>query len=550
MRARQFIEKALKEAVEAKGLVWPEQATVEPPRDKRFGDLACNAAMMLAKQAKTNPRQLAEELKDRILAAHEEISTIEVAGPGFLNFTLGQSFWSSLLPRVLEAGEEYGRTDVGGGRKVQVEFVSANPTGPLHIGHGRGAALGDGLTRILRATGHEVLTEYYVNDAGRQMFILGGSILYRARQEKGLDPAEPEDYYKGDYIKNLAREVLDRNPGLMDMEEDEAVAVCREYGMDSILEGIKRDLGDFGVNHEVWFSEKSLVSSGKVEETFQSLRDRNMAYDEDGALWFRSTELGDDKDRVLKKSNGDLTYFASDIAYHDDKYRRGFDLVVDIWGADHHGYVPRMKAAVQALGKDPEDNFTVILVQLVTLLRGGEPVAMSTRAGEFETLADVVQEVGADAARFIFLSRKSDSPLEFDLELVKQKTMENPVYYVQYAHARIRSMLRKAREQDVTAPDPERDILSLLDTEEDLIIFRLLDQYPDILASAARTLSPHLVTFHLRELAQGLHRYYTVNQVLSAEGDLAGARLLLVTAVARVLKNGLNVLGIDAPERM
>ena len=377
---------------------------------------------------------------------------------------------------------------MGNGTKVQVEYVSANPTGPLHIGHGRGAALGDSLTRILEKAGYDVEAEYYINDAGRQMLILGGSILYRARQIAGQDVAEPEDFYKGDYIADIARDVMAAHPNLLDMPEDEATEICKVFGKDIILEGIKEDLAAFGVRHDVWFSEKSLVEDGKVDETFADLTASGMGFEADGAYWFKSTELGDDKDRVLRKSNGDTTYFASDIAYHDNKFKRGFDLVVDIWGADHHGYIPRMMAACEALGK--KGGLHVILVNLVSLLRDGEPIAMSTRAGQFETLKDVVDEVGSDAARFMFLSRKSDSKLDFDLELVKQKTMDNPVYYVQYAHARICSLNKKAAEAGKSAAKVSPDSLALLDTSYDMEILQHLDQYPDFVEAAARTSKP------------------------------------------------------------
>ena len=425
MRAKIHLEAALKAVLADKGWEWPEKAVIEPPKDKQFGDMSVNLAMMLAKQAKKAPRAIAED----IMAAMESDSLIEkidIAGPGFLNFTFAPSFWHETVGVIMDAGTDFGSSDMGNGTKVQVEYVSANPTGPLHIGHGRGAALGDSLVRIMEKAGYEVEAEYYINDAGRQMLILGGSILYRARLKKGQDVPEPEDFYKGDYIATIAGEMLKLHPDLLKMDEAEAMELCKNYGMSNILEGIKEDLKAFGVRHDFWFSEKSLVADGKVDETFGDLTESGMGFEQDGAFWFKSTELGDDKDRVLRKSNGDTTYFASDIAYHDNKFKRGFDLVVDIWGADHHGYVPRMMAACEALGK--KGGLHVILVNLVNLLRDGKPIAMSTRAGQFETLKDVVDEVGADACRFMFLSRKSDSKLDFDLELVKQKSMDNPVY--------------------------------------------------------------------------------------------------------------------------
>ncbi|WP_147819579.1 arginine--tRNA ligase [Salidesulfovibrio onnuriiensis] len=547
MRAKLHLESTLKKILADNGWEWPEKAVIEPPKDKQFGDMSANVAMMLAKQAKKAPRQIAEDIAAAV-AGDELIAKVDIAGPGFLNFTFAPSFWQETIAVVREAGEAYGSSDMGKGTRVQVEYVSANPTGPLHIGHGRGAALGDSLCRILEKAGYEVEAEYYVNDAGRQMLILGGSILYRAKEIKGLNPAEPEDYYRGEYIKDIARTVLEQHPDLLEKDEAEAAEICKVIGKDIILEGIKEDLKAFGVRHDVWFSEKSLVDDGMVDETFGDLRKSGLGFDQDGAFWFRATEFGDDKDRVLRKSNGDTTYFASDIAYHDNKFKRGFDHVIDIWGADHHGYIPRMMAACEAIGR--KGQLAVILVNLVNLLRDGQPIAMSTRAGQFETLKDVVDEVGSDAARFMFLSRKSDSGLDFDLELVKQKSMDNPVYYVQYAHARICSMLRKAAEQQAKMADVTPEALTLLDTENDLEILRLLDQYPDFVEAAARGESPHIISIYLRDLASTLHRYYTNCHVLSAEPAVCASRLMLLDSVAGVIRNGLALLGVSAPERM
>jgi len=547
MRAKIHLEKALQKVLADKGFAWPDKAVIEPPKDRRFGDMSANVAMLLAKQAGKPPRAIAEEIQ-AAMADDQRIAAIEIAGPGFLNFTFAPGFWQETVAVIRDAGGAFGASELGKGVRVQVEYVSANPTGPLHIGHGRGAALGDSLVRILEKAGYEVEAEYYVNDAGRQMLILGSSIWYRLKELAGRDVAEPEDYYRGDYIIDIAREVLAANPGILDMDEAAAVEICQEHGMSDILDGIREDLRAFGVRHDVWFSEKSLVADGLVDETFADLRAGGLGFDRDGAFWFRSTQFGDDKDRVLRKSSGDTTYFASDIAYHDHKFKRGFDLVVDIWGADHHGYVPRMMAACEALGK--KGGLHVILVNLVNLLRDGEPVAMSTRAGEFVTLKDVVDEVGADAARFMFLSRKSDSRLDFDLELVKQKTMDNPVFYVQYAHARICSLFAKAAEAGVNPAGPDEASLALLDTEFDMDLLRLLDQYPDYVESAARAQSPHLISSYLQELASTLHRYYTNCHVLSADPALASARLMLLGCVAEVVRDGLGLLGVSAPQSM
>ncbi|QAZ67760.1 arginine--tRNA ligase [Solidesulfovibrio carbinolicus] len=551
MRATAILRDLLASALESQGIAWPVKTTIEPPRDKAHGDLATNVAMMASKAAKKPPRELAESLR-QTLAADPRLASVEVAGPGFLNVAFTPAFWQETVCDVAKAGDGYGLLDIGQGVKIQVEFVSANPTGPLHIGHGRGAAVGDSLARVLRAAGFTVETEYYINDAGRQMRILGMSILYRYKELLGEPVTEPEDYYRGEYVIPLAQDMVDTHGRtLLEMPEAEATDLCRLHGEREILAGIKKDLEDFRVHHDVWFPESTLLAAGAVDAAFTELRDKKLAYDQDGAFWFASTAFGDDKDRVLVKSGGELTYFASDIAYHADKFRRGFDVVVDIWGADHHGYVPRMKACVSALGRDPEASLKVILVQLVNLLRGGEQIAMSTRAGKFETLADVVKEVGADSARFMFLSRKSDSHLDFDLDAVKEKSMDNPVYYVQYAHARVRSLFAKAEERGLAVAETSPELLALLTTDEDLELLKLLEQYPDTVAAAARTFSPHLVSFYLRDLAGRLHRYYTVNPVLTAgSDDLASARLRLLDAVAQTIKNGLDLLGVSAPDKM
>jgi arginyl-tRNA synthetase len=411
--------------------------------------------------------------------------------------------------------------------------------------------MGDSLARILRFAGYDVQTEYYINDAGKQMRLLGLSILLRAREHAGLPVAWPEEYYRGSYVADLAAELLRRNPDLLSLPEDEAVRVCQGYGADEILGGIKADLQAFRVEHQTWFSERSLIEGGAVDRAFARLRENGFCYEQDGALWFATTRLGDDKDRVLRKSDGSLTYFASDIAYHHDKYQRGFALAIDIWGADHHGYAPRMRAAVQALGRQPED-FEVLLIQLVHLLEKGVPVSMSTRAGAFETLADVAREVGVDAARFSFLMRKCDSPLDFDLELVRQRSMENPVYYVQYAHARICALLRRAEERGLRLPENlDAALLTPLETPEDIALLRLADSFEDVAVSAALKLAPHHVGNYLMELAGHLHRYYATHPVLQADDPAScSARLALLRAVGQVLGNGLELLGVSAPEAM
>lgn len=551
MRAKNLLLTLLQNYVASLGLAWPAKAVVEPPREKSFGDIASNIALLLAKKAGKTPRVFAEEAAAYCRAGSSAVESVSVAGPGFINMTCTPAFWRETIPLVEHAGASYGSSHVGGGKKVQIEFVSANPTGPLHIGHGRGAAVGDSLARVLRFAGYGVHTEYYINDAGRQMRLLGLSVWLRVRELAGKPVAWPEDWYRGEYIIDIAREMLGSTPDLAEKPEEEGIDACFEYAMRSILDGIKKDLAEFGVGHDVWYSERALVAGGAVEKAFARLKAAGYTYEKDGALWFRTTDFGDDKDRVLRKSDGSLTYFASDIAYHDDKYNRGFTQVVDIWGADHHGYVPRMRAAVAALGKNA-DQFDVILVQLVNLLRGGEQIAMSTRAGEFETLADVMREVGADASRFMFLSRKSDSHLDFDLELVRQRSMENPVYYVQYAHARIAAVLRKAAERGLALPADAGGVdLALLAEEAELDLMRRMDDFADVAESAALNLAPHHISHYLMEIAGELHSYYAAHQVLGAgDGALTAARLVFLRAVGRVIANGLELLGVGAPESM
>ena len=551
------LQKALIEALktaQARGKL-PQAETpqfvVESTKQADHGDLATNLAMQLARPMKMNPRQIAEALLEHLGDANGVVQKAQVAGPGFINFFLQPTAWLAVVPQILEQGEDFGRGDWGQGRKVNVEFVSANPTGPLHVGHGRGAVWGDTLARLLSFSGFEVSTEYYINDAGNQMNTLGRSVLTRARQLRGSDEVFPEKHYMGMYIKDLAAELLDGGQGqdLLDMPEDEAVALCSKWAADKILGGIKDDLKAFQIEHDVFFSEKSLVDRGGVEAGFEELERLGHLFEKDGALWFRSTDFGDDKDRVVRRSNGETTYFASDIAYHLDKFRRGFTWCIDVWGADHHGYVPRMKAAVEALGHD-RDDLELVLVQLVNLLRSGEPVAMSTRAGEFVTLREVVDEVGSDSARFIFLTRRSEQSLDFDLEVAKQKSMDNPVYYVQYAHTRVKSVLRKAAEAGIALPDPKSADLSLLNLDKEVAMARLLNEFGETMALAAKSLKPHSITYYLQNLAEQFHSYYNAHRVLVDDPGLSAARLVFIQAVGAVIAQGLRVLGVSAPEAM
>jgi arginyl-tRNA synthetase len=525
---------------------------IEMTRDRKFGDYATNVAMILASKTGTKPRDLALDLSERIrgIDGGKDVREVSVAGPGFINLTMSSGFWTRILQTVLEEGGDFAQTDIGAGREVQVEFVSANPTGPLHVGHGRGAALGDALANILQCAGFNVKREYYINDAGNQIQTLGRSVHARYLSLFGRDTAFPEEGYHGEYITRIAA-LLKRREGdrYLRVPESEAVSALADLAADLILDDIREDLEEFGVCFDVWYSEKRLLSEGKVNETLEDMQARNSLYRHEGALWFRSTDRGDDKDRVMVKSDGSHTYFASDVAYHRDKYDRGFDKVINIWGADHHGYVARMKAAVQALGRDPDD-LQVLLLQLVSLSRKGQPVAMSTRAGEFVTLREVREEVGRDAARFIFLTRKADSKLEFDLDLAKEQSNDNPVYYVQYAHARICSILRNAKERGVAEPRQEDVDPTFLDLPEERELIRYMAALPDVVEGAAFDMEPHRITNYLRDISTTLHNYYYHHRVLADDPAVTAARLALVMGVRTVIAKALSLLGVSAPERM
>jgi arginyl-tRNA synthetase len=520
---------------------------IEAPRQAEHGDFATNAALVMAKEAKQPPRRLAEIIRDGISAPDNVLKKVDIAGPGFLNFFLEDAHWREVLPEIRRLGEAYGNCDLGAGLKVQVEFVSANPTGPLHIGHGRGAALGDALARLLTAAGYQVEREYYINDVGNQINTLGKSLAFRIRELQGEQIEFPEDGYQGDYMKDLARQYLAEHGAPPEGLGDLDYQPLGQYAADLILADIKKDLEDFGVTFDRWFSENTLFEQDWVERSFTLLKDKGFLYEADGALWFKASQFGDEKDRVVRRSNGATTYFASDVAYHLNKFERGYDLVVNLWGADHHGYVPRLQAAAQALGG--KDRVQVILVQLVSLLRHGEPVAMTTRGGTFVTLREVLDEVGKDSARFIFLTRRSDAHLDFDLDLAKQQNAENPVYYVQYAHARLASVFRQAEAQGITfAPDPA--LLPLLSLAEELDILKLLASYPDVVEGAARQLEPHRITYFLTELASQLHSYYRNHRFITEDIDLTQARLWLVMGVKTVLAHGLGILGVTEPDSM
>jgi arginyl-tRNA synthetase len=522
---------------------------VEATKLPEHGDLAANLALVLAKPAKLPPRKVAAAIIDHLAAPQGLLQKVEIAGPGFINFFIADAYWRRVLSEIHARGPAYGNSDMGAGVKVQVEFVSANPTGPLHIGHGRGAALGDALANLLAVTGHTVVREYYINDVGNQILTLGKSLYFRLRELGGEAVDFPEDGYQGGYMKELARKYLAQGrpaPPVPAHEDD--LRDLGQYAGDAILAEIEQDLADFGVRFDRWFSERELFRQGLVDQGLRLLKQRGYLYEADGALWFKATDFGDEKDRVVRRSNEAFTYFASDIAYHLHKFQQDYDRVVDIWGADHHGYVPRLQAAVQALGFP--GRLQVILVQLVSLLRQGEPVAMTTRGGTFVTLREVMDEVGKDAARFIFLTRRPEAQLEFDLEVAKQQSSDNPVYYVQYAHARLASVFRQAAAQGIAveALDPAR--FPRLTLPEELTLLKMLANYPELVEAAARNHEPHRITYFLTELAAQLHSYYYQHRFISEDGELTQARFWLVHGVKTVLAHGLGILGVEAPETM
>lgn len=575
------VGRALVEALRSaqqRGMLKLEQMPVvnlEAPKRPEWGDVSCTVALSLSASERRPPFEIAQIIVDHIEQRDTLFSRVEIARPGFLNLTVKPNLWMEVLREIEAQGASYGHSQLGQGRRVLVEYVSANPTGPLHVGHGRGAAVGQALVRLLRATGHDVVSEYYINDAGRQMKLLGVSVLARYLEACGQTVAFPEDGYHGEYIRTVAARVkAEQGVALLSLPVGDAEERSKEFAYRELLALIRRDLETFGIAFESWFSEASLLSSGAVEQVLSELRARALLFDQDGAQWFRSSAFGDEKDRVVRKQEGDYTYLASDIAYHRDKLRRGFDLLVDVWGADHHGYIPRMQAVVQAYGY-PKERLRVVLVQMVNLLRGGQKVEMSKRSGEFITLREVMDEVGADAAKFFFLMRDSSTHLDFDLELAKQQSQENPVYYVQYAHARIASLRRVAASRGIACPFPSQADLNLLEDPDELALIRKLSAFPVVLQASAVELEPHRMAYYLRELAGMVHPFYNKHRILppAPGGDaatvasteqtsvssrpaevvtpgLTGARLALMWSVQQVVRNGLNVLGVSAPEQM
>jgi len=551
---------------------------IEKTRDDRHGDFATNIAMLIAARTGDNPRELAQKIV-RYLPASDRVARAEIAGPGFINFFLENHAWVQTIAAILKAGETYGHSNEGAGQRILIEYVSANPTGPLHIGHGRGAAYGAATANLLEAIGYRVEREYYVNDAGRQMDILAVSIWLRYLQLCGQDITLPGNAYQGEYIKDIAHKIhkerqtalVHESPvffyGLHTETDDEKRldkliehakktlgAADYQYvfdaGLNEILADIEQDLREFGVTFTNWYSERGLLATEKVGDCITLLKSHGHLYEKDGALWFKSTDFGDEKDRVVVRENGQLTYFASDIAYHHDKFARGYVRAIDIWGADHHGYMARIKATLSALGDDP-GKLDILLVQFAALYRGTEKIPMSTRAGQFVTLRELREEVGKDAARFFYVMRKSDQHLDFDLELAKSQSQDNPVYYIQYAHARICSVLRQMREKDMTFnQEAGTGHLGLLIEAAELKLQTRLADYPEVVRNAAVDHAPHQLGYYLRDLANDFHGYYNACQILVEDDNLRNARLCLICAVRQVIRNGLELLGVSAPEIM
>lgn len=522
---------------------------LEKPKDKAHGDFAANIAMQLARIAKKAPRQIADEIIQHLDQSKASIEKVEIAGPGFINFFMKNDFLGDIIPTILEAGETYGKTNTGKGEKIQVEFVSVNPTGDLHLGHARGAAYGDVLCNVLDAAGFEVQREYYINDAGNQIDNLAYSVEARYLQQLGKDVEMPEDGYHGQAIIEIAKKIVAQDGDKwVDRKQEERIAYFKEFGLQSSLENIKNDLKAFRVEFDNWFSERSLYQDNKIADALKKLDEGNYIYEKDDATWFKSTEFGDDKDRVLVKKDGSYTYLTPDIAYHKDKLDRGFNQLIDVWGADHHGYVPRMRAAIQALGY-PSEKFHVKIIQMVNLFEGGEKVRMSKRTGRAIALRDLIEDVGVDAARYFFVTRSNDSQLDFDMDLARSQSNENPIYYVQYAHARICTMLEQAKNKGFNIESTYD--AGLLTAEKEVDLLKKLGEFPQVVAEAAEKQLPHKVTQYVFDLATLLHSFYNAEKVLDQENkERTNARIALMKGVRTTLANGLKLIGVSAPEKM
>ena len=543
------IVRTIEDSLKTLGIGTIPAIEVEVPPRESLGDLATPIAMSLSGILKKPPREIAKELI-RSIKEKTSFEKIDIAGPGFINFTFSKDYLSSEIKNLLRDKEKFLREDIGKGRRVQIEFVSANPTGPLHLGHGRGAATGEALSNLLKTAGYKVEREYYINDAGKQVKLLGLSVFARYKQMLGIEYPFPEEGYRGGYVEDIAKEIMNKERDkYIKVDFDEVSDFFIDHSYEAMLSLIKEDLKDFGIAFDTWQSERELFREGDVEKAINDLRAKGLVYEKDGATWFKSSTFGDDKDRVIIKQDGEYTYFTSDIAYHRKKVERKYDELINIWGADHHGYIQRLKAVIEALGY-PQEKLKVLLVQMVTLLRSGKPVQMSKRAGEFVTLKEVMEEVGVDTTKFIFLTRRPDSHLEFDIEVAKSQSSENPVYYVQYAHARINSIFAHAKEKGINSENLYDTNAGLLSTPEEMRIIRKLLMYPMVFEGAANTHEPHRITFYIQELSGLFHHYYNKYRIVDNDIELSRARLALCDAVRIVLRDGLTILGISAPEKM
>ncbi|MGB9716573.1 MAG: arginine--tRNA ligase [Thermodesulfovibrionales bacterium] len=543
------VRKIIEDSLKSLGLETIPYIEIEIPPDESLGDIATPSAMTLSKILKKPSKEIAKEILNSI-KDKTKFEKIDIAGPGFINFTFSKEYLYSEVKKLLKDKKQFLRENIGKGKKILIEFVSANPTGPLHLGHGRGAATGEALSNLLHAAGYEVEREYYINDAGKQVRLLGLSVFARYHLLQDIDYPFPEDGYRGKYVDEIATQIIDKyQDRYIRSDFNEVSEFFVDYSYKMMLSQIQKDLKDFGIHFDTWQSEKELYKEGSVDMAINYLRAKGFIYEKDGAIWFKSAKFGDDKDRVIIKRDGEYTYFTSDIAYHRKKIEKKYDELINIWGADHHGYIPRVKAVIEALGY-PKDKLKILLVQMVNLLRGGRPVQMSKRAGEFITLREVMDEVGVDTTKFIFLTRRPDSHLDFDLEVVKSQTSENPVFYVQYANARINSIFNHAKEKGVDIKGLFEADLSLLKAPEEIRIIKKILFYPVIFEESVYTREPHRITFYLQELSSLFHQYYDKYRVVNNEPNLNRSRLALCEAVRIVLKDGLEILGISIPEKM
>lgn len=558
---KEDVQKAVSESIEAiesRGFVFsPVEVSITVPKKREFGDFSTNIALVLGGEIKKSPREVAKLIIENIPKERKSLfKKIEIAGPGFINFFIEEEAIATKLMEIERLGENFGNSDIGNRERVLVEFVSANPTGYLHLGHARNAAVGDAISEVLKATGFDVRREFYINDAGRQMELLGLSVYRKYEELFGIKKEMPEDGYYGEYIKEIAGEIKDKREDelLGEAREEEALSYCREYAKSRLLDEIKKDLDDLGVTFDNWYSEweelyrplPELEGKNRIDCIKNELGMRHALEEKDGALWFRASRFGDSQDWVLVKRDGSFTYFFSDITYHYDKIRRGFKRLINVWGADHHGHIARLKAALRTLGFD-DSRLEVILIQFVRLIREGREVSMSKRAGSYVTMREVMEEVGRDVMRFFLLMRSSDAHLDFDLDLAKRESNENPVYYIQYAHARIGSIFEKARERGVF---PSKECLNLLNLPEEVKIIKKLLLFPEVVRESALSLSPHRVAFYLQDIASDFHIYYNKNRILGDDQNLSRARLYFIDCIRTVIRNGLRLLGVSAPQRM